>query len=86
MNTQKTFGALWDYANEIREGSLSLGEAESKTKQDCDVFCKEKRRQGFKVVRSSLGKQLRQYWGFGMDCGLTCKSWVVNVYEPQEEI
>lgn len=75
---QETFGALWLYAAEIQNGML-LEEAEKLTKKAYLQRKKELKQQGIKFYTSSFGRQLRQYWGFGNPCGLTCTSRAINI-------
>jgi hypothetical protein len=77
---QKTFGALWDYAAQIENGEMSVQQAEENSLDDCKVFCKEQRDSGFRVTCKTLNNQKREYWRFGVPCGLTCKCYLVNIW------
>jgi hypothetical protein len=76
---QKSFSALWDYATQIESGEMSIDQAENACHISAMAFAKEMRKQGYNAHMVRLGTQLREYWRFGVPCGLVCKCWLVNV-------
>ena len=62
FRTQKTYGALWDYSEEIRTGQLSIKAATKLCLVKRNTEAKALRKQGLKVVCGSLPNQLRPYW------------------------
>ena len=77
---QFTFGALWDYAEEIRTGTMSVEQASKLCMKKASATAREQREQGKKASRCTLRGQLRQYWGLGVPCNLSCTVYVVNVF------
>ena len=77
--TQKTYGALWDYAQEIRAGRLTVAQATIYCLSDRNREAKALRKQGFKVLCGSLPNQLRPYWGWQDPCGLICNCYMLTV-------
>lgn len=77
---QIAFGALWVFAEEIRSGEMSVEQASKLCMKKAAAEAKEQRKQGRKASRCTLRGQLRQYWGFGEPCGLTCTVYMVNVF------
>jgi hypothetical protein len=77
---QKIFSASWDYAAQIENGEITVQQAEENSLDDCKMFVKEQKDAGHKVTRSTLNNQKREYWRFGVPCGLSCKCYVVNIW------
>lgn len=78
---QKTFGALWDYAEQIESGRLTLEQASKYCRHLRDEAYRQARKFGRQATRFSLSNQLRQYWRFGVPCGLSCTCYGVNIQE-----
>jgi len=79
FRTQKTYGALWDYAEEIKTGKLTIQEATGLCLSDRNREAKALRKQGLKVVCGSLPNQLRQYWSLGNPCNMVCNCYMLTV-------
>lgn len=78
---QQFFSALWDYAVRIRDGYLSVEQAQRMSLKERNAKAKELRRQGYRVKCFTMPNQLRQYWGFGDPCGLSCTVYGINITE-----
>ena len=76
---QRSFAALWDYADEIRTGRMSIAHANKVCLGERNAEAKRLREQGQKVACSTLSGQLRQYWGLGEPCGLVCPVYLLTV-------
>lgn len=77
--SQITKGALWEYAQDIRDGGLTIAQAEQACKDEINLLYKIAKKEGRKASRFTLRGQLRQYWGFGDPCGLTCTVYGLNI-------
>jgi hypothetical protein len=76
---QRSYAALWDYADEIRSGRTSIAEANKLCLSERNAEAKRLRQEGHKVVCSTLSGQLRQYWGLGVPCGLVCPAYYLTI-------
>ena len=76
---QRSYAALWDYADEVRSGRMSIAEANKLCLRERNAEAKKLRQQGRKVLCSTLSGQLRQYWGLGEPCGLACSAYYLTV-------
>ena len=71
-----SFSVLWgDHFNRSDADHLVYAdnEAARKARDDCAKLAQKR---GFKVRRSTLSGQIRQYWGWAQPCGGSC-----NVYK-----
>jgi hypothetical protein len=76
MSKTYSFSTLWgDEFSRSDENRLIYADdaAARKARDDCAKLAKSR---GFKVSRSTLAGQIRQYWGWQNSCGGTC-----NVYK-----
>lgn len=76
---QMSYAALWDYATEIRNGQMTVAQATKLCLRQRNEEAKRFRQQGRKVICSTLSGQLRQYWGLGEPCGLTCPAYYITI-------
>ena len=76
---QRMFDALWEepYSSQIRVGQLSVSQAEKLIVAEVNKFCKELRARGISYSRS-CSRQLREWWGLGVPCGLFSKAYLVS--------
>lgn len=81
MGTQESFGALFTepFASSIREGRMSVADASMKCKALRDELAREYKSEGRQIRSWTLSGQLRQYWGLGKPCGMTCTVYMLNV-------
>ena len=78
--TQFSFAALWDYATEIETGTMTLAAADQICKQRAADLAKVKRAAGYKVSRTTIKGQTREWWRLGDPCGLSCNTYFVNEF------
>ncbi len=76
---QRSYAALWDYADEIRTGRMSIIEANKLCLKERNTEAKRLRQQGQRVSCFTLSGQMRQYWGLGDPCGLVCPAYYLTV-------
>jgi hypothetical protein len=77
--TQHTYAALWDYARQIESGEMTVEQAEALCKAERDRVAKAQRSTGRKARSFTLRGQLREWWRFGVPCGLSCTVFCVNI-------
>jgi hypothetical protein len=75
---QTTYAALWDFADEIENGRMSIEQGDKLCLQKRNAEIKRLKQSGFSPKGFSLGLQLRPYWRFGEPCGLYCKCYGIN--------
>jgi hypothetical protein len=73
-----SFGALWDYPQEIKSGVMSIAKADMLSKQAATEKATELKHHGWTVKRLTLRNQRRQYWGFNEPCGLVCTVYMIG--------
>lgn len=80
---QLSFGALWDFAEDIKAGTLTIAEAGERCKALAASKAKELKTAGWTVRRWTLRGQVREYWSFGNPCGLACTCYMINASMPE---
>ncbi len=82
MTKEYSFSVLWgDHFARSDEDRLVYAdnEAARKARDDCAKLAIQR---GFKVRRSTLAGQLRQYWGWQKPCGMICNVYKLRIEEP----
>jgi hypothetical protein len=77
---QFSYAALWDFAQEIQSGIMTLENANAQCQSEAARLAKAKRKAGFKISRTTLKGQTREWWRLGEPCGLSCNMYIVNVF------
>ena len=78
--TQQSFMALWDYREEVKSGSMSVKTASKLCLQARNARAKQLRANGVRVHCFTLAGQIRQYWGLGDPCGLSCPAYYIQTH------
>ena len=80
---QTSFGALWDFAFQIRNNEMTIKAASEACKKLAAAEAGRWRRLGCKVRRWSMPNQVRPYWGLGKPCGLSCTVYMLDIYREE---
>lgn len=75
---QFSYCAVWNFAEQIKDGSMSLTQANNRCKLLASDKARELGQLGYHVHRFTLRNQTRMYWAMGEYCGLSCTAYGVN--------
>jgi len=74
------YGALWNFADEIENGCMTIEEASLLCKKMRDKQCKEAKEAGLQAKRYVLRGQKREYWRLGVPCDMSCTCYIADIY------
>jgi len=77
---QRSYAALWDYADEIRTGRMSLREANDRCRQKRDSLARRAWLDGWATTCRDESGHTREYWGPGEPCGLSCPVYYLTLW------
>jgi hypothetical protein len=74
-----SFSTLWGWQGDRATRNHRPFATDAEAKAFRDQAYRDAKRQGLKARRWSNPNQIRQYWGFGDDCGEVCNVYYVTI-------